>query len=96
MVKKSNVSGSEEDPYNIINRASFKRTRITDLSFEEIPWYALSKEPFSKKQVKEKLVKERREKIHPVLKRWIKKRSGNKQELIINFMDYLNFQGFRN
>ncbi|MGE5822504.1 MAG: hypothetical protein ACM31M_07980 [Nitrososphaerota archaeon] len=31
MVNKSNESRSEEDPYNIINRASFKRTRITDL-----------------------------------------------------------------
>jgi serine protease AprX len=94
MVNKSNETGSEEDPYNIINRASFKRTRITDLSFQKIPWHAVSNEPFSKKQVKEKSVKKRREKIHPLLKKWIKDRRGHKQELIINFVDYVKLPRF--
>ena len=39
-------------------------------------------------------MKKRREKIHPTLKKWIKERGGNKKELIINFVEYLNLPRF--
>jgi serine protease AprX len=98
MVKK--VSGKKaktgkEDAFNLINSAQVKKGKIRKYHVEEIPWYAFSKEPFDKKQLEERLEEEAqptqpREKIHPILKQWMRERHNDeKEQIIINFRDDL-------
>jgi serine protease AprX len=84
-----------EQPFDQINTAIIRKGKTVKFSAENIPWYAFSTEPFDKKDVEENEVKPEREKLHPLLKKWMEQRSGDEKELIIiNFRDDLKVPRF--
>src|SRR5215207_5389378 len=83
----------KEDPFNLINSAIVKKGKIRKYIVDEIPWYAFSKEPFDKKEVEEERLEEEaqpKDKIHPILKQWMRERHNDeKEQIIISFRDDL-------
>ena len=77
-----------EDPFNIINRVLIEKGKIKESSTKKIPWYAFSYRKFDKKEPIDKRRKPRRTKIHPLLRKWVRYRSGKEREqLIVNFVE---------
>jgi serine protease AprX len=89
--EKTNYSNIQyEDPFNIINRAQFKKGKIVESSTSEIPWHAFSRRSFEKKESIDAIRRRPRTKLHPLLKKWIRSRPGkDTEQLIINFRDDL-------
>ena len=83
----------QEDPFNLINSAVVKKGKIGRYIVDEIPWHAFTKEPFDKKEVEEERLEEEaqsKDKIHPILKQWMRERHNDeKEQIIISFRDDL-------
>jgi serine protease AprX len=92
-VRGKKPKNTKEDPFNLINSAIVKKGKIRKYIVNEIPWYAFSKEPFDKKEVEEERLEEEaqpKDKIHPILKQWMRERHNNeKEQIIISFRDDL-------
>jgi hypothetical protein len=87
--------GEVEDPFNRVNTALVENGRITKFSPGEIPREAFSDKPFERKGAEDAQPERPREKIHPVLKKWVMERPGDETELIlVNFRDNLRIPRF--
>jgi serine protease AprX len=79
---------SAEDPFNLIHTARVRKGRISKATVGELRWDAFSMKPFAKKKAKDRERKRQPEKIHPVLKEWIARRSGDEREqLLVRFLN---------
>ena len=92
----SNIDRTEnaKDTINLINSVHIKNGKSSNFSVTQIPWYSFSKEPFKLKVTKkEKKIPQRVDKIHPVLKKMLRKKTGKleKQQVIISFRENLTF-----
>jgi serine protease AprX len=84
-----------EDPFNRINTALVEKGKIAKFSAAEIPPNAISTKPFERKKTEEEVKEQPREKIHPILKKWMTERAGNETELVlINLRDPLKMPRF--
>lgn len=84
-----------EDPFNLVHSARIQKGRIQRSAVSELPWDAVSNAPFEKKRTRERARRPRRtSKLHPLLARWIRERSGEREELIITFRDDLTIPRF--
>jgi serine protease AprX len=84
-----------EDPFNLIHAAEIQGGKVARFSSVQVPREAYSQQPFPQDKPKKPALKPRREKIHPLLKAWIGKRSPNESELIVvSLKDTLNIPRF--
>lgn len=84
-----------EDPLNRVHIALVEKGKIERLRVEDIPSDAFSKNPFEAKQTDESLREQPREKVHPLLKRWLTTRAMEEPELIlINLRDDITVPRF--
>lgn len=84
-----------EDPFNCINIARVRKGRISQLRVAEVPWDAFSFASFEKKKPKDREPKRRPQKIHPLLRQWIRVRAGDeKEQILINFRDDVRLPRF--
>jgi len=72
-----------EDPFNQINTALIQDAKVAEFSAREIPKDAFAYEPFEEKEVEEEKPGEEgpREKIHPVLMKWLAERPADERML---------------
>jgi serine protease AprX len=77
-----------EDPFNQINAAQIEGAKVVKYEHSEILASAFTREPIPKKHEEKAPEAARREKIHPVLVRWLQERQPNSVErIVINFRE---------
>jgi hypothetical protein len=84
-----------EDPLNLSHTALIEQGKIERFRTGNIPPDAFSQKPFARKQTDEEIREQPREKIHPVLQRWLATRAMEEPELIlINLRDDVKIPRF--
>ncbi|HET8678756.1 MAG TPA: S8 family serine peptidase [bacterium] len=79
-----------EDPFNVIHTARLRKGRVRKYERIEVPWSAFNVEPFEKKPAKDRERPRRLNKIHPLLRAWLRKRKpGSRERLLITFHEDL-------
>jgi hypothetical protein len=72
-----------EDPFNRLNAAQIEKAKVVKYTHSDIPASAFKQGPIPKKKGEEVLGVPRREKIHPVLLRWLQERKPTSVERIV-------------
>lgn len=85
-----------EDPYNIIHAVTIEKGKIVERTKTKIPWSAFYYKPLEKKkETGEKIRRIRRRQIHPLLRRWLRRRAPETvEQLIISFHEEFKIPRF--
>lgn len=84
-----------EDPFNQLFTAVLQGGKVAKFSAVQIPKEAFAVQPFPKDKPEKAAPEPRRDKIHPLVREWLRTRSPNEPEnLVVTFKDTLNIPRF--